>query len=232
MEESIDDRGTGEKNDDEVMGGNEEGVRGKPELRNPEIEPQMPSIIIDESQINSSDSAAQTLGTGALPRLDCIDPALLVLPPSHLDFPSAFASSPTIFDLPALSYPGDSLHAELDARNNLQAPDNALEPCPTLSEAELRSLSNAINSFLASVQAEEEARQEAAMQHQEANVPMGSNTYVSRLRDVELMNSLPRRPPTPHPALEKPLWDVDGMQPPLAPSSNVSDSDGMLAPPE
>lgn len=211
---------------DKDAGGDEGGARAKSEYGNPEEEPQGQSIMIDKSQIDSSDLAAQNSGTGAFPLLDCIDPALLDLPSSYLESPTLDDSHPTSLGIPDLFYPGNNVQEDLATHNDPESPSAMLEPCPTPSKAELRSLSHAIDLFLASVQEEQEVRMESASQQQEAEVAGELSTYVSRLRDSELTSILSLRPPTPHPTLAEPLWHAISTSPPAAHSSDISELDG------
>ena len=82
----------------------EEGTYRTTEPRNDEEEPLENSIMIERSTIESSISGAQISGTGDLPRLDAIDPALLTFPPSGVDF-----YEPTCFNIPTLHYPDNNL---------------------------------------------------------------------------------------------------------------------------
>ena len=94
-----------------------------------------------------------------------IDLALLTLPPSGFNL-----YGPSSLDIPTLHYPDDNFQPELNACLDPQSADSILELCPVPSEAELQSLSAAIDAFIASVQEEEEKHQYAAEQAKEIKI--------------------------------------------------------------
>lgn len=97
----------------------------------------------------------------------------------------------------------DTLYMELEARGDPWTPDMILKYCPMLSKAELCLLSHAIDTFLVSIQAEEEALQEAARQQSEDNKAGSLSMYISCFHDNELKSTLPLRPPILHPMLDE-----------------------------
>lgn len=167
-----------------------------------ELEKESESIMIDSSPLDLRPAEAPQTEVD-LPYLNTINPALLELPSAHLDLPTMLLSPRDFLNHAVLRYPDDDILLQLEARNDISAPEAVLEPCPVPSEAQLRSLTEVIDTFIAKVQAEEEekgAKEYAAMQQQQAEgIQQAPRMYVDHLRESELLTLPPLRPPSPYP---------------------------------